>query len=455
MKKLVLGLCFAFAPVVGAVVSASGCANPCEDLSELCDLCADSHYRSSCSRAVELQNHDLCGIYKSTFQQVCVGVGGSGGAPPGCTTAGQVFCSGSGGNGTSACVSLQTDPANCGTCGHACGATEVCVSGGCSSNCPNGLTACCGACIDTRTDPANCGGCSDPLCLTGAGGAGGGAAQGEVCGAGGSAAFCVNGACGACLAPNTDCSGACVDTSSNAAHCGACGNGCPPGNLCSNGQCGSCPPGESACGGQCVDTATDAQNCGSCGNACQAATPLCSNGTCVFSCDAGLTACPTAAPTSCVNVLNDPDNCGTCDNPCAAPTPVCVPAPAGTGGAGGGPAGLPATCETGCPQGLANCNGACVDVNTDFNNCGNCGQSCNDNSVCTSDACSNGQCQHFAASACTPANKCQIGGCDPVLGCMIRGLTLQEIDSLCNDPTPCCEASAGCVAAGVPGAICP
>jgi expansin (peptidoglycan-binding protein) len=42
-----------------------------------------------------------------------------------CAT-GQTFC-------TSACVSTQTDPANCGGCGHACGAGATCAGGTCSA----------------------------------------------------------------------------------------------------------------------------------------------------------------------------------------------------------------------------------------------------------------------------------------------------------------------------------
>ena len=40
-----------------------------------------------------------------------------------------------------------------------------------------------------------------------------------------------------CISATTDCSGTCVDTSSNPAHCGACGNACEQGATCDAGAC--------------------------------------------------------------------------------------------------------------------------------------------------------------------------------------------------------------------------
>jgi len=50
-----------------------------------------------------------------------------------------------------------------------------------------------------------------------------------------------------------------------------------------NKTCGppvGCPTGQEVCGGQCVDTSTDVANCGGCGNACRA-TAICVGGQCV------------------------------------------------------------------------------------------------------------------------------------------------------------------------------
>lgn len=57
------------------------------------------------------------------------------------------------------CVNTQGNPANCGGCGVACAAAEVCVSNACADSCPTSLTACAGTCVDLNTDNAHCGAC--------------------------------------------------------------------------------------------------------------------------------------------------------------------------------------------------------------------------------------------------------------------------------------------------------
>ncbi len=60
-----------------------------------------------------------------------------------------------------ACVDLQVDPKNCGSCGFACENGGTCEDGGCE--CPAAdagvETSCGGACVDLQSDPNNCGGC--------------------------------------------------------------------------------------------------------------------------------------------------------------------------------------------------------------------------------------------------------------------------------------------------------
>ena len=61
--------------------------------------------------------------------------------------------------GQSACVSLQADPWNCGTCGTRCPAYGVCTAGACG--CPTGTTLCAteNVCADLSSDAGNCGAC--------------------------------------------------------------------------------------------------------------------------------------------------------------------------------------------------------------------------------------------------------------------------------------------------------
>ncbi|MFZ5895028.1 MAG: SUMF1/EgtB/PvdO family nonheme iron enzyme [Myxococcota bacterium] len=58
-----------------------------------------------------------------------------------------------------ACVDLQTDSKNCGTCGVVCPSGAKCVGAVCA--CPGGQTLCGEACIDTSLNPKHCGSCGN------------------------------------------------------------------------------------------------------------------------------------------------------------------------------------------------------------------------------------------------------------------------------------------------------
>jgi hypothetical protein len=136
--------------------------------------------------------------------------------------------------------------------------------------CP--FTQCDTACIDTKADPANCGSC------------------GHACNAG---EVCAAGTCAlSCPTPLSICGTLCVDTSTSAAHCGDCNTACPTGQSCSGGQCSLvCQVGSILCAGPgagdggtaqiCVDPTHDGQNCGGCGVVCPAG-EYCSSSTCSY-----------------------------------------------------------------------------------------------------------------------------------------------------------------------------
>jgi hypothetical protein len=177
--------------------------------------------------------------------------------PPGCTQCG------------ADCVDLRTDAKNCGKCGTTCSSGAKCVQGSCQ--CDANAQKCGADCVDLKKDRNHCGAC------------------GTICGGGDAAApqgggtwECVNGTCAVvCPMGKTACSGACVDTKTDDANCGACGTTCETqmGKACKSGLC--CLSTESNCNGTCTNTSFDAKNCGTCGNACPVNTPNCSNGTCV------------------------------------------------------------------------------------------------------------------------------------------------------------------------------
>ncbi|MBX3269984.1 MAG: hypothetical protein KF729_06965 [Sandaracinaceae bacterium] len=76
------------------------------------------------------------------------------------------------------CISMSTDPNNCGAIGNRCAMGESCVGGMCVCGasgraCGTGQACCSGSCIDTQSDPMNCGACGNvcsaqgPECVTG------------------------------------------------------------------------------------------------------------------------------------------------------------------------------------------------------------------------------------------------------------------------------------------------
>jgi hypothetical protein len=174
---------------------------------------------------------------------------------------------------------------NCGGCGVACsGATPVCQNSGgvyrCVSDCTASAPTKCGAqCVNTMTDANHCGGCDRSCNLPNT-----------------SVAICAGGSCAAQTCSNNfgDCTAApgCETSLASVQNCGRCGNVCPvPTNAqatCGASQCDfSCIAPKVRCGNACYECCNDGD--------CKAGTDeqaACRNDhTCLFTCKSGTTRC--------------------------------------------------------------------------------------------------------------------------------------------------------------------
>ncbi|AKU97410.1 Tryptophan synthase alpha chain [Labilithrix luteola] len=160
---------------------------------------------------------------------------------------------------------------------------------------------------------------------------------------------------------------------------GTCPDSAPAQKLCIATECpagyDTCPAKFGAtyrCG---TNLMTDQDNCGACGNVCPSFQPIrmitrCVQGGCILECYSPLRPTPTGnAPTEyhdCNDLLDDgcesdvlldPKNCGACGNACA-PGQSCHEG------------------KCGCPNGLTDCDGSCVDLQNNDDNCGRCGDIC-------------------------------------------------------------------------------
>ena len=287
------------------------------------------------------------------------------------------------------------------------------ATGGTPLTCSTGYTPCDNACVDTGTNASHCGAC------------------GMACPAGQN---CVTGQC-VCPSGLLACPAGCVDPMLSPTNCGACGVTCAVGQSCVNGAC-SCQAGLTVCGTACVNMTTDANNCGGCGVVCSGATPLCSQGHCTDQCEGGLTSCGS----SCVNTLTDIFNCGGCGVQCAA-NETCV-----NGG-----------CS--CPSGQLDCGNGCEDVLTNVANCGSCGIACGSGATCVGGVCScptgsvscdgvcvvGTSCPDTCNPACTGGKICSANVCVCPAGtedCNGTCVTAGTCTTACN---PACTGGKSCV----------
>lgn len=151
---------------------------------------------------------------------------------------------------------------------------------GCGQDCEPGRQTSC-ACpggeapgVQTCADDGTWGDCD----CSGSGGTGGGTTSSTTSDTGGTGGSTSTGGTGGdCQPPNELCGSDCVNTNTDADHCGECNHACPTEATCVAGEC-DCPGEQIACGTDCVDGLNDNTNCGGCDHDCQG--DACTNGFC-------------------------------------------------------------------------------------------------------------------------------------------------------------------------------
>jgi hypothetical protein len=288
-------------------------------------------------------------------------------------------CDGSASNGCE--VSTTSNGANCGACGRACAAGQVCSNSVCETTCAGGTTLCSASCVNLQSDARNCGGC------------------GRVCvGASRASAVCVSGVCNIACDPGfADCNGVrtdgCeIDLRTDVNRCGSCSTVCPTyansSASCASGVCTfACRSSFANCDGNpangCeVDLRSNVAHCGVCGTNCARpnAAVACTSSVCTGFCNAGYANCDGINSNGCeVPLGTDVNNCGACGNRCVArsnATVMCVSR----------------VCRFTCNSTFGNCdgessNGCEIDLNTSPRNCGTCGTRCSLTQRCVLGVC--------------------------------------------------------------------
>ena len=135
----------------------------------------------------------------------------------------------------------------------------------------------------------------------------------------------------------------------------------------SSGQVGpvvdspACPSGQISCNQICVNPKTDPKNCGTCGTVCPVTRTnshaLCNDGTCSFACDTGYHI-----------GRNGPHDRTECFPPTTEVTTAALDPCANV--------------PTNLIRNFKNCDGKCVNINLDSDNCGGCGTRCPWGSTC-------------------------------------------------------------------------
>ncbi len=269
--------------------------------------------------------------------------------------------------------------------------------GGVIRGCPFGTILCDDECVDLNSDWMNCGRCRN-ICP-------------------GQLPLCCNGTCSSMV---------------SAANCGSCGNACDSSEPCTivSGWAVCSPAGcegttrSTDCGvGRCIDLEWDSAGCGSCWIACPAHSQ-CIMGNCT-PCSTGTDRCgygSLAGGGFCEDIVSNPWSCGGCGIVCD-PDKICE---AGT-------------CVS-CPAGKIRCGSSCVDLNTDRNNCGTCGNYCYDASSGGTTCCA-GQCTELQTNethcgscgrTCSASQACIGGTCLLMPDAGVPDITCRLGQTVCN-----------------------
>jgi len=229
---------------------------------------------------------------------------------------------------------LQSDTANCGTCGTTCAAAPnadaACSAGSCILTCVDGFADCDtdagnGCEAELQVDDMHCGMCDN------------------ACGAvSGGSRSCSGGLCRLdCEATRGDCNGdpsdGCeVDLTENTENCGMCDNRCmdTPGasRECSGGMCSfPCLSGFADCDADIINgcevtLATDVDHCGMCGVQCRGDNAVmgCADSDCeIRECLWTWSDCNGDVRDGCETRINSIYECGACETPCAGAAQYC------------------------------------------------------------------------------------------------------------------------------------
>lgn len=329
--------------------------------------------------------------------------------------------------------------------------TASCSGGQCNGTCEAGYSNCAsdkrtsGCQYDLNNDKANCGGCGtdcESLASVATATCTGMACSISTCDSG--AANC-NGTVG---------DGCELNTTNNADNCNGCGIVCSSNHMstrtCSGSACnGSCAAGYADCiNGKQVDgceTNIDSgsiTHCGGCNMACSTnnITAACSGGQCTGTCAAGFDNCGAdkRANGCAINKTNDKNNCGACGNICENKANVAT-----------------ATCASSacvvstCDGDYKDCNttgsdGCEIDSATNADNCGACGTVCSSNHMasrtCGAKLC-NGTCatDYLDCNGNKQSDGCEINKTNDANNCGSCGNVCATV--LAGVATATCEAS--------------